>query len=133
MAQAVGGVVRREQSGTDQPAFAQWALTERVLLFNLHSLGAPLYQLTFNGSAQAQWQAGDLFEVLPLNDAKQSVRSYSIASIPAQGCAAVSAPAAPADGSPGLASFWLGEQLPVNAHRGAPAQPFELSPQPAVQ
>lgn len=97
--------------GTDQPAFAQWALTERVLL-NPHSLGAPLYQLTFKGPAQAQWQAGDLFEVLPLNDAKQSVRSYSIASIPAQGCVQLLVrQQRRADGSPGLASFWLCEQL----------------------
>jgi sulfite reductase (NADPH) flavoprotein alpha-component len=58
-----GGVA---QSVWQAPVFSPWTLVERELL-NPASQGAAVYRIALHDSGQAQWQAGDLVDVLPRN------------------------------------------------------------------
>lgn len=86
---------------------AEWRLLARECL-NPGSCGAPTFLLRLQPPLGADWQAGDLLEVLPDNQAQAAVREYSIASLPADGVLEllVRQERHP-DGSLGLASGWL--------------------------
>ena len=58
-----GGVA---QAVWQAPAFSPWSLVERELL-NPGSSGDPVYRIALRDDGQAQWQAGDLVDVLPRN------------------------------------------------------------------
>lgn len=94
---------------------AQWILQERRCL-NPGSQGAPLHLLRFvaaPGQATPLWQAGDLVQVFPPGDA-QRPRSYSIASLPADGALELLVRERRDDrGELGAASAWLCHRLEV--------------------
>lgn len=94
------------QAMTEQP-FGEWRLLDRQCL-NPGSSGAPTFLLRLQPTTAADWQAGDLLEVLPGNHAEAAVREYSIASLPADGVLEllVRQERHP-DGSLGLGSGWL--------------------------
>ena len=94
------------QAMTEQP-FGEWRLLDRQCL-NPGSSGAPTFLLRLQPTTAADWQAGDLLEVLPGNHAEAAVREYSIASLPANGVLEllVRQERHP-DGSLGLGSGWL--------------------------
>jgi len=100
-----------------QAEFQAWRLSERRLL-NPGSAGAPTYLLRLAppAAARADWQAGDLLEILPHNDPRQAPRQYSIASIPSDGALEllVRQQRQP-DGGLGLGSGWLTEHAPLGA------------------
>ena len=119
--------LRRELGGTASPAealadsapFKRWRLAERHLL-NPGSAGNPVWQLSLvpadaaidsATSSATHWQAGDLLQVqVPAEP--QRPRDYSIATIPAEGRVDLLVRLAQrADGSPGAASGWLGQEL----------------------
>ena len=90
----------------EQP-FGEWRLLDRQCL-NPGSSGAPTFLLRLQPPSAADWQAGDLLEVLPGNHAEAAVREYSIASLPGDGVLEllVRQERHP-DGSLGLGSGWL--------------------------
>ena len=90
----------------EQP-FGEWRLLDRQCL-NPGSSGALTFLLRLQPPSAADWQAGDLLEVLPGNHAEAAVREYSIASLPADGALEllVRQERHP-DGSLGLGSGWL--------------------------
>jgi len=94
------------QAMAEQP-FGEWRLLDRQCL-NPGSSGAPTFLLRLQPPTAANWQAGDLLEVLPGNHAEAAVREYSIASLPADGVLEllVRQERHP-DGSLGLGSGWL--------------------------
>lgn len=94
------------QAMAEQP-FGEWRLLDRQCL-NPGSSGAPTFLLRLQPPTAADWQAGDLLEVLPGNHAEAAVREYSIASLPADGVLEllVRQERHP-DGSLGLGSGWL--------------------------
>lgn len=94
------------QAMAEQP-FGEWRLLDRQCL-NPGSSGAPTFLLRLQPPTAADWQAGDLLEVLPGNHAEAAVREYSIASLPADGALEllVRQERHP-DGSLGLGSGWL--------------------------
>lgn len=94
------------QAMAEQP-FGEWRLLDRQCL-NPGSSGAPTFLLRLQPPTAADWQAGDLLEVLPGNHAEAAVREYSIASLPADGALEllVRQEHHP-DGSLGLGSGWL--------------------------
>lgn len=94
------------QPMAEQP-FGEWRLLDRQCL-NPGSSGAPTFLLRLQPPSAADWQAGDLLEVLPGNHAEAAVREYSIASLPADGVLEllVRQERHP-DGSLGLGSGWL--------------------------
>ena len=100
--------------GTGEGA-AHWILQERRCL-NPGSQGAPLHLLRFvaaAGQAASVWQAGDLVQVFPPGDA-QRPRSYSIASLPADGALELLVrERRDARGELGAASAWLCHGLEV--------------------
>jgi sulfite reductase (NADPH) flavoprotein alpha-component len=101
--------------------FEPWRLVERTLV-NPGSPGGAAYHLAFEpvGSAP-DWAAGDIAEVgLPERDgATPGAREYSIASLPSDGrieCL-IRLMLRP-DGTPGLASGWLTQDLAVGDEIG---------------
>lgn len=94
------------QAMAEQP-FGEWRLLDRQCL-NPGSSGAPTFLVRLQPPTAADWQAGDLLEVLPGNHAEAAVREYSIASLPADGVLEllVRQERHP-DGSLGLGSGWL--------------------------
>ncbi|MDB6143328.1 MAG: putative sulfite reductase flavoprotein alpha-component [Pseudomonas sp.] len=64
------------------PAFAAWTLSQRELL-NPGSSGSKVYLLGLTPPTGQTWNAGDLVQVLPAENA--APREYSIASIPQDG------------------------------------------------
>ena len=94
------------QAMAEQP-FGEWRLLDRQCL-NPGSSGAPTFLLRLQPPTAADWQAGDLLEVLPGNHAEAAVREYSIASLPTDGALEllVRQERHP-DGSLGLGSGWL--------------------------
>jgi sulfite reductase (NADPH) flavoprotein alpha-component len=94
------------QAMAEQP-FGEWRLLDRQCL-NPGSSGAPTFLLRLQPPTAANWQAGDLLEVLPGNHAEAAVREYSIASLPGDGVLEllVRQERHP-DGSLGLGSGWL--------------------------
>jgi len=94
------------------PAFDAWRLSERVHL-NAGSAGAPVYHLELApvSGVLPDWQSGDLVQIAPPADPAHP-REYSIASIPADGRVHLLVRLhSHADGSHGVASGWLTQQL----------------------
>ncbi|MBV7535755.1 sulfite reductase subunit alpha [Duganella sp. sic0402] len=94
------------------PAFDAWRLSERVHL-NAGSAGAPVYHLELEpvSGVLPDWQSGDLVQIAAPADPAQP-REYSIASIPADGRVHLLVRLhSHADGSHGVASGWLTQQL----------------------
>ncbi|HSC82652.1 MAG TPA: sulfite reductase flavoprotein subunit alpha, partial [Pseudomonas sp.] len=108
----------------EQP-FGDWRLLGRECL-NPGSSGAPTFLLRLQAPDGVQWQAGDLLEVLPHNDAGQGPRDYSIASLPHDGALELLVrQERRSDGRIGLASAWLsidaqpGEMLRARLRRNS--------------
>lgn len=98
------------------PAFDDWRLSERVHL-NAGSAGAPVYHLELEpvGGALPDWQSGDLVQIAAPADPAHP-REYSISSIPADGRVHLLVRLhSHADGSHGVASGWLTQQLAPGA------------------
>lgn len=98
-------------SDWDKPGYEYWQLTERRCL-NPGSAGLPVYLLrlipTEASDLSAQWVAGDIAEIGPLNDPELPHREYSIASTPAQGTLDLLVrQVRKASGELGLGSGWL--------------------------
>ena len=90
----------------------RWTLQGRRCL-NPGSQGAPLYLLRFVAEGAPAWQAGDLVQVFPPDDA-QRPRSYSIASLPADGALELLVrERRDEQGALGAASAWLCHRLEV--------------------
>ncbi len=110
-------------------ASSPWILQQRRLL-NPGSQGAPLYLLRFTldgsrGEVMPSWQAGDLVQVLPPDDAQRS-RSYSIASLPTDGgLELLVRERRDAQGRLGAASAWLCHRLNVGQALALRLQPHE--------
>ncbi|MFN6981038.1 MAG: sulfite reductase subunit alpha [Brevundimonas sp.] len=107
-------------------AFYPWRLVERTLV-NPGSPGGAAYHLAFEpvGSAP-DWAAGDIAEVgLPERDgATPGAREYSIASLPLDGrVECLIRLMRHPDGTPGLASGWLTQDLAVGAEIGMRLRP----------
>ncbi len=93
------------------PDFAQWRLVSRRHL-NPGSAGGPVFHVELAGppTMAPQWEAGDLFQVVPPGEATRP-REYSIASLPAEGSIHLLVrQERRADGSIGQASGWLTER-----------------------
>jgi sulfite reductase (NADPH) flavoprotein alpha-component len=93
------------------PAFQQWKLTARRHL-NPDSAGAPTFHLELQApdGTQAEWQAGDLVQILAPGD-QQRPREYSVASVPADGrIHLLVRQERHEDGTLGIASGWLTAQ-----------------------
>ncbi|MFN7112421.1 MAG: sulfite reductase subunit alpha [Brevundimonas sp.] len=107
-------------------AFEPWRLVERTLV-NPGSPGGAAYHLAFEPIGPTpDWAAGDIAEVgLPERDgATPGAREYSIASLPSDGrveCL-IRLMRRP-DGTPGLASGWLTQDLTVGAEIGMRLRP----------
>jgi len=98
------------------PAFDDWRLAERVLL-NPGSAGAPVYHLELEPASGVlpDWQSGDLAQVAAPADPAHA-REYSIASIPSDGRVHLLVRLhAHADGTHGVASGWLTQQVAPGA------------------
>lgn len=98
------------------PAYDQWRLVERVLA-NPGSPGGEAHHLAFEPVAGvSDWAAGDIAEIgLPPRDGvTPGSREYSIASLPSDGRVEflIRLMRHP-DGTPGLASGWLTQELKV--------------------
>ena len=100
----------------EQPSEAggwhDWTLAAKTRL-NPGSAGSPVWllELTAPAGASLTWEAGDLAQIAPPADAKNP-RDYSIASIPQSGSLQLLVRRQNrADGSPGLCSAWLTEEL----------------------
>lgn len=96
------------------PSFQQWRLTTRRLL-NPGSAGAPSFHIELMpiDAASADWQAGDLMQVLAPADQTRP-REYSIASIPADGRVHLLVrQERHGDDSLGVASGWLTAEAEV--------------------
>lgn len=97
----------------EQP-FGQWRLLARECL-NPGSSGEPTFLVRLQIPAGVHWQAGDLLEVLPRNDAGLTVREYSIASLPGDGALElIVRQQRRDDGSLGLGSGWLCVEAPMD-------------------
>ncbi|TXH86756.1 MAG: flavodoxin, partial [Pseudomonas sp.] len=104
LAGLTGQALPLEEGG--QP-FSDWTLLGRECL-NPGSQGEPTWLVRLAPPTGAEWQAGDILEVLADNAADQVARSYSVASIPADGVMElIVRRQRRADGSPGLVSGWL--------------------------
>ena len=103
------------------PAYDPWRLVERTLV-NPSSPGGEAYHLAFEAvGAAPDWSAGDIAEVgLPERDGvTPGSREYSIASLPSDGRVEflVRLMRHP-DGTPGLASGWLTQDLALGDQIG---------------
>lgn len=77
----------------------------------------PLFEIDlYAGHNAQQWQAGDILDVLPLNTSEEIARSYTIASLSSESniIKLIVRLAIKEDGSQGLASGWLTQQLKIN-------------------
>lgn len=114
----------------EEASYDTWHLTGRVLL-NPGSLGGELHEITLAGPAGATWEAGALADIIPCNadgsdgeggspgSAQHAPRSYSIASLPADGelqlLVRQETHAGDANEGYGLASGWLTRFAPPGA------------------
>ncbi|QKE62109.1 PepSY domain-containing protein [Aquipseudomonas campi] len=97
----------------EQP-FGEWRLLGRECL-NPGSSGAPTFLVRLQMPAGAHWQAGDLLEVLPRNEAELGARDYSIASLPRDGALELIVRLERrSDGSLGLGSGWLCDEARID-------------------
>jgi len=93
--------------------FAPWTLTERRHM-NPGSAGGAVFYLALHGSGVI-WESGDLVQVR-VPAAPENPREYSIASIPADGnLHLLVRQTQREDGTPGIASHWLTEHMPIGA------------------
>jgi len=103
------------------PAYEAWRLVERNLV-NPGSPGGEAWHLAFEPVGHvSNWSAGDIAEVgLPERDGvTPGAREYSIASLPSDGRVEfLIRLMRHADGSPGLASGWLTQDLEVGEEIG---------------
>ena len=93
----------------EAPAFGRWRIVARRQL-NPGSAGAPLCHIALApiDAALPHWEAGDLVQITPPDDAHP--RDYSIASVPSEGHLALMVRLQRNDdGSTGAASGWLCE------------------------
>ncbi|OWQ88625.1 oxidoreductase [Roseateles aquatilis] len=105
----------------DAPVFTPWRLTARRHL-NPGSQGGPVFHLELtpaDGTPLPAWEAGDLVQIrIALDSAGDDARrprEYTIASLPSDGRVALMVRrTAREDGTPGLASGLLTEQLPLD-------------------
>lgn len=98
---------------TEKP-FIKGKLIEQQCL-NLGSPGAPAYLVRIQSPKDCTWQAGDIVEVQPQNNAALPIREYSIASIPADGSIDLLVrQVCKDDGSMGLGSSWLTKLVNLN-------------------
>lgn len=104
---------------SDGPRFEPWVLAERTLL-NPGSIGGPVYLVRLRApSADTRWEAGDIAEIeLPGHAPEESGhpphRSYSIASLPADGTLDLIVRQVRHDtGDLGAGSGWLTHHAPV--------------------
>jgi sulfite reductase (NADPH) flavoprotein alpha-component len=106
----LGALTGASESSPAQP-FAEWVLQARECL-NPGSSGAATFLIRLQPPAGVHWQAGDLLDVLPCNDAELATRAYSIASLPSDaGLELIVRQQRRDDGALGLASGWLSEAL----------------------
>ncbi|OUM01211.1 PepSY domain-containing protein [Variovorax sp. JS1663] len=99
--------------------FETWQLQGRTLL-NAGSQGEPLFEITLGRDGPMHWAPGALVEVLPRHaDGRAhpplSPRSYSVASLPADGCIQLLVRQAQHDDGLGVASGWLTAHAPLDA------------------
>jgi sulfite reductase (NADPH) flavoprotein alpha-component len=103
------------------PAYEPWRLVERTLV-NPGSPGGEAWHLAFQPVGHvSDWSAGDIAEVgLPERDGvTPGAREYSIASLPSDGRVEfLIRLMRHADGSPGLASGWLTQDLEIGGEIG---------------
>ncbi|HEY4548082.1 MAG TPA: sulfite reductase subunit alpha [Pedomonas sp.] len=104
---------------SDGPQFAPWVLAERTLL-NPGSIGGPAYLVRLRASSpDLAWEAGDIAEIeLPGHAPEASGhpphRSYSIASLPADGMLdLIVRQVRHEEGQLGAGSGWLTHHAPV--------------------
>ena len=118
-------------SAAEQRPFEAWQLSRRELL-NPGSLGHPLFEIELQRADAPAWQPGALVEVLLPSDtqanagARPAPRSYSVASIQADGCIQLLVRQVRHEGGLGLASGWL----TAGAQTGDTVQ-MRLAPNPA--
>ncbi|MBK6747327.1 sulfite reductase subunit alpha [Ottowia sp.] len=99
---------------TGDAPFMPWTLVDRRVI-NPDSVGAPIVHLSLQAPGMTAWEPGDLAELRIPADPRHP-RSYSIASVMQDGRLELLVRVARRpDGSPGLASRWLAEELAVGA------------------
>lgn len=108
-----------QQPAASERAFDPWRLVRRTLL-NEGSQGDPLFEIELRCTGERRWEPGALVEVLPRHPdgAAQpplAPRSYSVASIPTDGCIQLLVRQARHDNGLGLASGWLTAHAPLGA------------------
>jgi sulfite reductase (NADPH) flavoprotein alpha-component len=108
-----------QQPTASERAFEAWRLVRRTLL-NEGSQGDPLFEIELRCRGERRWEPGALVEVLPRHrdGAAQpplAPRSYSVASIPTDGCIQLLVRQARHDNGLGLASGWLTARAPLGA------------------
>lgn len=108
-----------QQSAPSERAFEAWQLVRRSLL-NEGSQGDPLFEIELRSTRERSWAPGALVEVLPRHpdggaQPPLAPRSYSVASIPADGCVQLLVRQARHDNGLGLASGWLTAHAPLGA------------------
>ena len=109
--QKLGELIGTQVQEVAQASCQHLTLTRREQL-NPESAGEPTFLLDFDGQG-LNWQAGDILEVLPGNDESAQLREYTIASLPSDKTLQLLVrQQRHADGSLGLGSGWLTEQLP---------------------
>ncbi|MDR6537910.1 sulfite reductase flavoprotein subunit alpha [Variovorax soli] len=107
-------------AASSERAFEGWRLERRTLL-NEGSQGDPLFEIELHSASARNWEAGALLEVLPHHpdgsaQPPLAPRSYSVASIAADGCIQLLVRQARHDNGLGLASGWLTAHAPLGAH-----------------
>ncbi|MBX9753648.1 MAG: sulfite reductase flavoprotein subunit alpha, partial [Pseudomonadaceae bacterium] len=106
-----------------EPTFVGWQLLSCECL-NLASSGAPTFLVRLQPPAGADWQAGDVLQVLPQNNRELAVRDYSIASVPSDGVLELLVrQQRGSDGALGLGSGWLTAQALVGTWLAARVRP----------
>jgi sulfite reductase (NADPH) flavoprotein alpha-component len=109
----------QQPSASSGRAFEAWRLVRRTLL-NEGSQGDPLFEIELRSTGERSWAPGALVEVLPRHpdggaQLPLAPRSYSVASIPADGCVQLLVRQARHDNGLGLASGWLTAHAPLGA------------------
>lgn len=99
-------------------SFERWRLARRTLL-NPGSQGDPLFEITLSRAGAMHWEPGALVEVLPRHPQggthpPLAPRSYSVASIPADGCVQLLVRQARHGQGLGIASGWLTAHAPLD-------------------
>ncbi len=102
----------------EAPVFAPWRLVERRWL-NEGSAGGPCFLVSLAPPPGAEWEAGDLLQVLAPADPGRA-REYSVASLPSDGVLQlIVRQERRADGTLGVASGWLTAGAPLGGEVSA--------------